>query len=111
METNEAVKVEFVSTNVFIHWPCDACGGKTDKVSVLAEVRSGQFAGFRVCEQCLERGQEATRSRMLNHADDLEREATRCRSLSSRIELPTFDEWEAKEKQAEEQQSGWSHVH
>ena len=47
---NDRVRFNLVDTNFLTRWPCDICGGATEKVSVLCESESGE----RICERCLE---------------------------------------------------------
>ena len=87
----ETVKVELTETNVLTRWPCHVCGGHTEKVSTLAEVRVGNYEGFRVCERCIESRDfdnklRETADRYTKQADDL-------RALIGRLEVPTAAEY------------------
>ena len=94
----QKIKVELVETNFFTRWPCHVCGGTTDKVPILAEVRKGRFKGFRVCERCIEkRGFDAAIS---VYAKRLERETQKkvaeLRALVGRLNVPTYEEYKAR---------------
>ena len=93
---NNRVKVELVETNFFTRHACHCCGGHTEKVAILAEVRSGPHEGFRVCETCIE-----TRDfevKMLAYATTLERQAQELRGLVGRLDVPTHAEYLAADK-------------
>jgi hypothetical protein len=98
-EPLDPVRVELCETNFYTRHSCDLCGGRTEKVGVLAEVREGELAGFRVCENCLQRLSEgADLDAMLRErADALLAEASadaaRLRSAVGRLRVPTYREW------------------
>ena len=100
------VKFEFVEVHYFTRYPCHVCGGCTDKVNILCEVKTGQDKGMRICEQCLQAGKEQVDARLQAHAKELEKGAVHMRSMARYmrtlvgcLEIPTY---EALEKANEE---------
>ena len=88
----DRVKVELVEAGWYTRWPCHACGGNTEKVSILAEVISGPHKGFRVCESCItDRNFDTS---LLKFAERLESQAAATRSLIGRLDVPSEDEWQ-----------------
>jgi hypothetical protein len=78
------ITFKLIENNAFIHWPCDVCGGSTEKAPILAETDDG----LRMCERCLEfRDFDAA---LQAHAIRLEREAAELRGMIGRIEAPTL---------------------
>lgn len=92
----DRVVFEFVRTNFYTRRTCHLCGGHTEKVDVLTEVKQGAEEGLRVCEQCLRAGTEAVYAKMERHAAWLEQRAADVRGLVGRLELPSYAEWEAE---------------
>ncbi len=90
----QKVKFELVESKSLTRHPCHVCGGSTDKVPILAEVKEGQFKGLRVCEQCMEK--RDFDARLLAYAEALEANAALVRSLVGRLEVPTFEEYQAR---------------
>ncbi len=90
---NQKIKVELVETNCHTRWPCDVCGGHTEKVSILAEVASGPYKDFLVCEQCLE--SRDFDEKLNARADRMERCAAELRKVVGRLEVPSFEDWKA----------------
>ena len=90
--TNNMITVEMtMSPGCFFRFPCDVCGGSTEKHSVLAQ--SSGTPRIVACETCLERGDiDAT---LVRHADALERRAAEVRGWEGRLKVPTFAEWQA----------------
>lgn len=87
-----SVKVELTETGMYTRRRCHACGGQTEKVSILAEVPEGaDFGGFRVCEECLRSGDVARRIRQ--HAADLHFKADELLSLAPRLEVPSWRDY------------------
>jgi hypothetical protein len=80
--------VKLVRTNVLIRWPCDVCGGCTEKVEILAESDDG----FRICEACLKEGDFDAKLR--ERAAFLERRAVHLRGLVGKIKAPAYADWE-----------------
>ena len=98
---NQKVKVEFVRSAFLTRYPCHVCGGFTGKDCILAEVKNGEFKGFRVCECCLiEREFDA---KLIKHAESLEADAAELRSLVGRLEVPTFEQYKAESRKANEE--------
>ena len=87
----DRVIVSLIETNVLIRWPCHVCGGHTDKVSILAEVTDGPYAGFRVCESCIQTRDFDAKLHM--RAEKLGHQASDLRDLIDSLEVPTFAEW------------------
>jgi hypothetical protein len=88
------IEVKLTRTNVLTRWDCTVCGGCTDKVEVLAEADAvvGVHSGVvRVCERCLERGQEYIDHEFAQVACRWAVHEEACRSL--RLKVPTFEEW------------------
>jgi hypothetical protein len=91
-EPERNIEIELVQTCVFTRWRCTVCGDFTEKVSVLAEAND-QFGVIRVCEFCLLDG----------NIDDRLRERVACepelaprlQHLIGKLNVPTFQEWEA----------------
>lgn len=89
--SSDKIVVSLVASNFLTRWPCHVCGGHTDKVSILAEVTDGPYAGFRVCETCLK-----TRDfdkKLIEHAKRLEEQSAELRKLVGCLEVPTLAEW------------------
>jgi hypothetical protein len=93
---HNTTEANFVRTGFFTRWPCHVCGGHTEKVEVLTEVKcvDGDVA-LRVCETCLEAGD--IDKRLEDHAARLVSEAARLRNLIGRLKVPTFAQWKEKE--------------
>lgn len=88
---SDKIIVSLVASNFLTRWPCHLCGGHTEKETVLAEVKDGPYAGFRVCETCLK-----TRDfdkKLIEHAEKLEQQSVGLRELVGRLEVPTYAEW------------------
>ena len=106
-ETTEPISVELVETNFFTRYPCTVCGGRTEKVGILAEGTQrlsddGDYRTVRVCETCLEGGDGlGIDARLDLHARALEGEAGLVRSLIGRLKVPTFAEWCKAEREHE----------
>jgi hypothetical protein len=83
------IKIELVKTRFFTRYPCDVCGGCTEKVSVLARGHD-----LLVCETCLEAGD--IDERLKRHAAALMAAVTR--GLIGRLQVPSWAEWQAAEK-------------
>ena len=98
---NANVIVKLVPTWFDARRPCHACGGYTDRVSVLAEVEEGDYRGFRVCETCLKEGNVA--KRIKRHAAALEREARDLWDLADRLVVPDYEEWEREIKRLDDE--------
>ncbi len=56
-------------------------------------------AGFRVCEKCLKAGD--VQQQMLDHADELEQRAKYLRDTASRLQVPTYAEWQYADRVAD----------
>ena len=85
------IRVQLKETNYFTRWPCHSCGGCTEKVSILAEVFEGEYAGFRVCETCLYKGGIA--DKIQAHAEQHRVQADELLALVDRLEVPTWREY------------------
>ena len=83
----EEIRTRFKSVRLHNHWPCTVCGGQTSGVNVLNESPDGTV---RVCEHCLQAGHIDERLAM--HAQQLEEQAQKTRSLIGRLKVPTYDE-------------------
>ena len=91
------VKFQLVKTNVYFRWPCDICGGQTEKIGTLCEVRMGAHKGLRVCEECLKAGADQVDARLKEHVALLREYADTLASLEGHVEIPTFETWQAAE--------------
>ena len=106
-ETTEPMSIELVETNFFTRYPCTVCGGRTEKVGILAEGTQrlsgdGDYRTVRVCETCLEGGDGlGIDARLDLHARALEGKAALIRSLIGRLKVPTFAEWCTAEREHE----------
>ncbi len=87
MTDSSPIEIKLVTTNVLTRWPCDVCGGHTEKVEVLAESHDG----LRVCERCLKAGN--IDERLEKFAAGLERCAANTRALIGRLRVPSFAEY------------------
>jgi len=92
---DDKIRFTFVRTNVYTRWECHVCGGATEKVGVLCEVAEGGCKGMRVCEQCLEAGQDKIDERLQAQIAVLEDRVTDLRNLVGCLVVPTFAEWQA----------------
>jgi hypothetical protein len=70
----------------------------TRGVNVLTESLDGTV---RVCEHCLKDGQ--IDERLAIHAQRLEDEAQKTRSLIDRLKVPSYEEWLAEEQRVDAQ--------
>ena len=100
------IMVELVETNFLTRWPCTVCGGCTEKVPILAEGRQdlssgdfhvGEYRTIRVCEHCLHAGEIDARLEL--NARQLEAQAQLLREIIGRLQVPTFEEWQARYEQ------------
>lgn len=98
---NEPIVVELVERCGYFRRGCHVCGGHTEKVTVLAEVVSGEYQGMRVCETCLKAGD--IDARLAAHADTLEAQAALLREVIGRVKVPSFEDWERKAKQVDDE--------
>ena len=89
----EKIIFELVETNVFTRWPCTICGGCTEKVPILCDVKSGEYKDMLICEQCLKCGHPDDHIRA--QIEGLERYIETLRPLLGRIVAPTYEQWEA----------------
>jgi len=87
------IRMQFCRTNVFTRWPCDVCGGQTEKVEVLCEGKMASGADIRVCEFCLEAGN--INERLERHASLLEGDTRFVRGLIGRLLVPSYASWVA----------------
>jgi hypothetical protein len=86
--TNSKIVISLVEAGCLTRWPCHVCGGYTEKVSVLAE---GEH--HRVCESCLQAGD--IDARLERFAARLEAQAKDTRGLIGRLQVPTYEAWQA----------------
>jgi hypothetical protein len=95
------VKAELCRAPALIRHACHLCGGRTEKVPVHCVVQSGDFAGFRVCEGCLERhaGPGSIDAVLTERAREVLQaancEAAELLALVGRLQIPSFSEWGA----------------
>lgn len=89
------IAVSLVETNFLQRRPCHVCGGWTDKVSILAEVESGEHKGFRVCECCIEQG--GIDEKLIARAANFDDQAKELRELVGRLVLPSFTDWHQRQ--------------
>ena len=100
------IEIKLTETNFFTRYPCTVCGGKTEKVGILAEgplqLDDGGNMTVLVCESCLEGGNGlGIDARLDLHARALEGKAALVRSLIGRLKVPTFAEWCKAEREHE----------
>jgi hypothetical protein len=81
------VKVNLVWSGFYTRYPCNVCGGCTEKVAVLAEGPEG----LRVCESCLKAGD--IDARLEKHIARKEAYVQALRTLIGRLQVPTYQEW------------------
>ena len=95
------VKAELCRAPALIRHACHLCGGRTEKVPVHCVVQSGDFAGFRVCEGCLERhaGPGSIDAVLTERAREVLQaancEAAELLALVGRLQIPSFAAWSA----------------
>lgn len=87
-EIGQPVEMKLVRTNCLTRWPCDVCGGHTEKVPVVCE---NEKHFFRICEFCLEAGN--IDERLAATAAQLEEDAQWTRSFIGCLVVPTYEEW------------------
>ena len=99
------IEIKLRETNFFTRYPCTVCGGRTEKVGILAEGTQqlsddGETRIVRVCETCLEGcdGESLPPGfgidyRLDLRARQLEAEAALVRNLIGQLKVPTFAEW------------------
>jgi hypothetical protein len=97
-EIQAKINMELVATNVFTRWPCDICGGCTEKVSPLCEGVTPEGQGVRCCETCLQAGQDKIDERLQRHIGQYEPRVAFLKSLVGRVTVPTYAEWEEAQK-------------
>ena len=90
--SRKPVEVQLIESNVQTRWTCHVCSGHTDKYTVLAEVQGGEYDGFRVCDRCI-RNRDFD-DKLQERAASLEAQAAKLRSLSGRLSVPSFRDWE-----------------
>ena len=95
---SDEIRTQFKAVKQHFHWPCSVCGGHTRSVNVLTESLDGTV---RVCEHCLKDGQ--IDQRLATHAQRLEDEAQKTRSLIGRLKVPSYEEWLAEERRVDAQ--------
>jgi hypothetical protein len=91
------ITVKPVYSNVLTRWPCDVCGGWTEKDQILFEAalpepddEGGLVAVFRVCEQCLQAND--IDSLLEQNAQRYEAIAAQTRSFKGQVILPSKEE-------------------
>jgi hypothetical protein len=84
------IKIELVKSSFLTRYPCNICGGYTEKVTVLARGH-----GLLVCERCLEAGADNIDERLERYAAALEAMAAETRALIGRLLVPSYAEWQA----------------
>lgn len=98
---NDKFVFEFVRTFCFLtRHSCHICGGCTEKVEILCEVKSGPEKGLRVCEQCLKSGD--VEKRLQKNIKRVEEQLEGLRALSGRLVVPTYAQWESECQAAEQ---------
>jgi hypothetical protein len=92
--SNRRLRVNLEQVALRTRWPCDFCGGHTDKVDALPAWYDGDGDRHYLCDECVVAGNEGIRPRLLNFAEVLERWAQDLRSLSEGgdWELPSIEE-------------------
>ncbi len=92
----ERIKVEIFGTNYRAEFPCNVCGGKYTKESLVAVVLSDPCKGFRVCPKCLK--SRDFDEKLSEQAERLEAQAMALRALVGMLDVPTFAEWKTAYK-------------
>ena len=94
------VVVELVASKTLIRQHCTICGGRTERVNVLAEARihDGDLI-VRVCETCLKL--DNIDEQLDTHAKRLASGAKYLRSIMGLLVLPTYAEWEKRNAELE----------
>lgn len=85
------IRVNLVRAFGYFRQQCHACGGLTEKVSVLCEGEDENGHTVRVCETCLAEGD--IDARILAHVERMERIAANTRALIGRLKVPSYAEW------------------
>jgi hypothetical protein len=94
----DEIRTQSKAVKQHFHWPCTVCGGHTGGVNVLTESLDGTV---RLCEHCLKDGKVDERLAM--HAQRLDEEAQKTRSLIGRLKVPSYEEWLAEEQRVDAQ--------
>jgi hypothetical protein len=94
----DEIRTQFKAVKQHFHWPGSVCGGHTRGVNGLTESLDGTV---RICERCLKDGQ--IDERLAKHAQHLEEEVRKTRSLIGRLQLPSHEDWLAKERRVDAQ--------
>jgi hypothetical protein len=86
---------------------CTVCGGTTEKFEALAEA---EFDGqtVRVCRQCLKAGADQINARLRRHIFVRQNEIAFLESLVGRLQVPTFEQWQAHDEFLEAEYEGCS---
>jgi hypothetical protein len=93
------IEIKLVPSNSLTRHHCHVCGGCTEKVYILAEGRDENDLVTRVCEFCLQAG--AIDARLAQYATRLEAEAAWTRRLIGQLKVPSFAEWQEREKRTD----------
>jgi uncharacterized membrane protein YgcG len=107
--TTDLIEIKLTRTNFLTRHHCHVCCGCTEKVAILAEGELVQPTGhshgegedtfiIRVCERCLEEGQEKIDTKLELHARQLEAGAAQTRALIGRLRIPSYADWQAAEE-------------
>ena len=96
---DEIVKVELVELDIHILTGCGICRYGFKPGAIVARVTSGKHNGFVVCDNCL-RARDFD-DKLAKEAAALEAQAALARSMIGRLDVPTFEQFEAATKAAE----------
>jgi hypothetical protein len=97
------ITMKLVNSNFLTRWPCDVCGGCTEKVPILCEGVTEDHETIRVCERCLEEGQDQIDNFLRSHICKIQAHAQFLRGLIGQLKVPSFEEYKAAEKAVHEE--------
>ena len=99
--TMQKIKAELVETHTAIRQNCHTCGGRTERVHVVARVTDGPHKGLTICENCLKSGD--IRQKMIEQAELHAYRSKMFRAAAPILEWPTYEEWKAMDDRIEEE--------
>ena len=100
----DTIKIKLIEANFHTRWHCHVCGGRTEKVAILAEGKQDislpddgpEMRTVRVCEQCLKGTDGLSIDQRLElTAKGFEGAAHMTRMMIGKLEVPSYAEWEA----------------
>jgi hypothetical protein len=85
--------VDFERTNSLRRWPCDTCGGYTDKIGILPVWCDEDGDRHDMCDRCVVSSPDEVRSRLLSYAEALESWAAVTRRWAqAEWEMPSLEQ-------------------